>query len=431
MNTEALYEWYLKSSTVSTDTRKLTPGCLFFALRGPNFNGNAFAAKAIAAGALRAIIDDPAFEQEGTLLVPDALLALQQLAAYHRQQTGIPVVAITGSNGKTTTKELVSAVLAQKFRTWSTPGNLNNHIGVPLTLLLMPAGTEIAVVEMGDNQPGDVTALCQIARPDFGLITNIGKDHLEGFGGFEGNLRAKSEIFHYLIQHQGTAFVYSPDAMLQNMARRFKVPPVYYGSPDDFACLKFLRADPYIRYIGEQSEIIQTNLIGEYNFQNLQTAYCIGKHFGVPVQQIHEALKAYVPANNRSQVVETNGYLVISDAYNANPSSVEAALRSFGNMSSARPKVCILADMLELGTDSPSEHRAIIELVRSLPFEQTLFCGPLFLAQADRPEGFFADKASLAAWLSENLPPEAFVLLKGSRGMALETLLAEPPFISL
>ncbi|GAA4823277.1 UDP-N-acetylmuramoyl-tripeptide--D-alanyl-D-alanine ligase [Algivirga pacifica] len=421
---EQLYQIYREHPLISTDTRKIETGSLFFALKGANFNGNKFALQALEKGAAYAIIDEEEFAtNERCLLVDNVLTCLQELSAFHRQQFDIPIIAVTGSNGKTTTKELLNQVLSKKFKTHATEGNFNNHIGVPLTLLKMPEDTEIALIEMGDNHMGEVAALCQIAHPTHGFITNIGKDHLEGFGNFENNIRAKSEIFDYLIKHDGIAFINSKDPILKNMAKRFKN-PIWYGGEYDFAFLELEGAHPYISYKDRQEELIQTQLIGAYNFENILLTFCIGKYFEVTNQDIHEAIRSYTPSNNRSQLIEKGSNIIILDAYNANPSSVEAALESFDSFETKKEKVVIIGDMLELGNISEEEHQKMIELASSKSFERRIFVGPLF-HQSIELEGIekYADKELLVKNLTENPLSNSAILIKGSRGIKLETLL--------
>jgi UDP-N-acetylmuramoyl-tripeptide--D-alanyl-D-alanine ligase len=419
----ALYDLFLRSAGVSTDTRTTQPGQLFFALKGDNFNGNQFAAKALEAGATFAIIDEEAYKaDERFLLVPNVLKALQDLASHHRNALGIPVLAITGSNGKTTTKELCALVLAKKYRVHATKGNFNNHIGVPLTLLSMPNHTEIAVIEMGDNRLGDVEELCGIARPTHGLITNVGKDHIEGFGSFEGNIRAKSELFQFLRETEGTPLINLPDPIVGNMAKRFKS-PIGYGQAGAFANLTFVEANPFIVYTGEEGQQVQTQLIGRHNFENIQTAYCVGKLFEVPIAQVHEALAGYVPQNNRSQVIQTPALTILLDAYNANPSSMQAAINMLDELQSPA-KTAILGDMLELGSISEAEHREMVDYVCAKGFTQVIFCGKEFERHARAGAAFFPDKEAVAEYLKQHPIKAGTVLLKGSRGIKLEALLS-------
>ncbi|MEN7546584.1 UDP-N-acetylmuramoyl-tripeptide--D-alanyl-D-alanine ligase [Rapidithrix thailandica] len=422
MDLEKLYHYFLDCNGVCTDTRQLQAGQLFIALKGPNFNGNKFAKQALENGAKYALIDEAQYQSsEQCLLVDDCLKTLQQLARHHRRQFNIPFIAITGSNGKTTTKELSFEVLKKKYKTAATPGNFNNHIGVPLTLLALEKDIEIAIIELGDNHLGEITELCQIAEPDFGLITNIGKDHLEGFGSFENNVRAKSELYHYLIQHGGKAFIHSQDPLLANMAKRFEK-PVFYGNEGDFSNAEFIGADPYIRYRLNQ-EVISTQLLGKYNFENIQTALCIGKYFEIETADMNDAIRNYLPSNNRSQLIQQGKNEILLDAYNANPSSIEAAVESFSQMKTEKAKIIILGDMYELGEISKEEHRKIVDLVESKNFYLNLFCGEHFFNAKSKDSLFFRHKSDLETYLREQKISKGFILVKGSRGMALESVL--------
>lgn len=419
---EQLYAYYCKHPIVSTDSRQLPDGCLFFALKGAHFDGNQFAALALEKGAAYAVVDDPSVvTSERFLLVSNVLQSLQELARHHRRQLHIPFIAITGTNGKTTTKELVAAVLRQKYRTHATQGNLNNHIGVPLTLLQIRPDTEIAVIEMGANHIGDIAELCRIAEPDFGLITNIGQAHLEGFGSFEGVIRAKSELFDFL-QADGKAFINARNPLLAELGKQFPR-PIYYGLRDTLAFAELHETTPFIGYKDSEGNLHQTRLIGSYNFDNILTAIAIGTYFNVPAAQIHQAIAAYTPANNRSQVLRTEHNMLIMDAYNANPSSMHAALESFARMP-AKNKVVILGDMLELGAYSAEKHREIAEKAMQSGFAQVLLCGKEFTAvRRDTDTAlFFDNKTALAEWLQAHPVSNGYVLLKGSRGIGLETV---------
>jgi len=425
MHIENLYQLYLQSKLkVSTDTRKITQGSIFFALKGANFDGNRFATSALEKGAAYAVVDDAAVaaEDERILLVKDALSSLQELANYHRKQLKAHVLAITGSNGKTTTKELVHQVLASQYKTLATPGNFNNHIGLPLTILQTQLDTEILILEMGDNNLGEIAELCQIGMPNSGLITNIGKDHLEGFGSFENNLRAKSELFDYLLKHQGTPFINTKDPIVSNMAKRFHE-PVLYGSEPDFAHLNKIEKNGFISFSLDGVKY-DTHLFGDYNFANVEAAHCIGKYFKVPNEKIAKALSEYKPKNNRSQVLDTNKNTLLLDAYNANPSSVGAVLDSFAKLQTQLPKLAILGDMLELGNISEREHANIILQATQLNIK-TYFCGPLYHDQRPKESvhEFFADKNQLVEYLKKANPSGCHILIKGSRGMQLESLL--------
>lgn len=335
MNFDILHNLFLKSTGVSTDTRKIDPGNIFFALKGPNFNANEFAAKALEMGASLVVIDEAEFfveDDERYFICEDVLTTLQNLATYHRRKLSIPVIGLTGSNGKTTSKELLHAVLKQKFNTLATIGNLNNHIGVPLTLLRIKPEHEIAIIEMGANKQGDIEELCDIAEPTHGFITNIGKAHLEGMGGPEGVLKTKTELFQFLRERKGTVFINSQDPVLFNMAKRFEK-PVLYPAKGDFCEVSFLGADPFVKFsvAGVEGEHL-TSLIGEYNFGNIATALTIGKYFGVEMEKAVAGIVNYKPENMRSQLIEKRSNLIILDAYNANPSSMEVAIRTFGQM---------------------------------------------------------------------------------------------------
>ncbi len=436
-----LYARYLAAQgQVSTDSRQPQPGTLFFALNGPSFRGADFAPGALAKGASHAVVDDEALATQDPArytYASDPLAALQALALEHRRHFAGPVLAVTGSNGKTTTKELLTVVLAQKYNVLATIGNLNNHIGVPLTLLrLKPEAHDFAVVEMGANHQGEIADYCQWAEPTHGLITNIGKAHLEGFGGEEGIAKGKGELFDYLASHGGTLFVNTLDAKIPAVAAAaVTASPAHpapmlatYPSPGDTYHTTFLKADPALHLrLGDGTEVA-VQLTGDYNFPNLAAAAAVGAFFDVPAGQVAAALAAYNPQNNRSQLVHTtHGNDLILDAYNANPSSMAAALRSFA----ARPapagqvRLVILGDMFELGETSAAEHRAVGELLAELQLPNAVLIGPLMQAAAEAypTARYFADKAAAAEWLAHHPVAGQLVLLKGSRGMGLETLL--------
>ena len=421
MEIEKLYEVFLQSRKISTDTRKIEPGSIFFALKGPNFNANAFADEALVKGATLAVIDDATFQREGkTFLVSDTLLALQNLARHHRSHLKIPVIGLTGSNGKTTSKELLNAVLAKKFRTFATKGNLNNHIGVPLSVLSIDDSVEVAVIEMGANHVGEIALLCSIANPTHGFITNIGKAHIGTFGGFENIIRGKSELFQYLIGHNGTAFINSQNSILSNMTKRFKN-PVLYPSVGDYYHCRLVSADPHVVIEAGDGERIVTQMIGSYNFENMAVALCIGKYFGVGAPEANRAIADYVPGSMRSQIVKKDTNTIILDAYNANPSSMEAAINNLAGMEAKR-KVVILGDMYELEGETASEHRRIGSLLQEKKINEAYLCGPLMKeAQETFPLGkFFQSKDELILELKNNPIRNALILIKGSRGMAME-----------
>lgn len=423
MDLEFLYQKYSASGHVSTDTRKIVPGCLYVALRGEKFNGNAFVEEALRSGAGWAVIDDPEFAGlPGTTLVPDALVALQDLARMHRSHLNIPVIGLTGSNGKTTSKELLHAVLSTTFRTYATRGNLNNHIGVPLTVLSIPKDTEVAVVEMGANHVGEIALLSSIARPTHGFITNIGKAHIGTFGGFENIIRGKTELFDFLLRNEGVVFINSANPILAPMIRRFQHPVLYPG-PDDFIHVELLETTPNLVCRADGGEPFQTGLSGAYNFENIAAALAVGKYFGVDLRAATAAVAAYVPSNMRSQLIVRGTNTVILDAYNANPSSMEAAVRNLQTRKDVI-KAVILGDMYELGDDTEKEHRALGELLNSCGFDQIFLCGPLMEAAAQACPGarHFMTKAELAAALEEKPLRDTTVLIKASRGMSLESL---------
>ncbi|MEM9671452.1 MAG: UDP-N-acetylmuramoyl-tripeptide--D-alanyl-D-alanine ligase [Bacteroidota bacterium] len=418
-----LYDTFLTCGKVSTDTRKIESGSMFFALKGANFNGNRFAAEALEKGAAYAVIDEAEFQQgERFLLVDDVLKALQNLAHHHRMQLDIPIIGINGTNGKTTTKELLYAVLSQKYQTLATKGNLNNHIGVPLTLLEIDQDTEIAIIELGANAIGEIATLCRIAHPTYGLTTNIGKAHMEGFGGLEGAIRGESEQYDYLLKTKGTVFINSQNFLLSNMAKRFKAPHFYPAKNDYFHC-KFISADPFVRYRHENGQEVETQLLGGYNFENIAAALCLGKYFEIPPELANQAVADYQPSNKRSQIVKKGSNTIILDAYNANPDSMQAAIENLKAIQ-APQKIAILGDMYELGEDSPQEHRAIGEQLATAGFTQVFLCGELMkdAAEAYPKAQYFTQKSELETHLKENPMQDSTVLLKASRGIALETL---------
>jgi UDP-N-acetylmuramoyl-tripeptide--D-alanyl-D-alanine ligase len=420
-----LYQHFLTAGKVSTDTRQITEGSIFFALKGDRFNANAFAQEALQKGASLAVVDEKEFATaDNILLVDDVLTTLQQLARYHRDQLKIPVIGLTGSNGKTTSKELIASVLSKKYKTYATKGNLNNHIGVPLTLLSIDASYEMAVVEMGANHLGEIALLCSIANPTHGLITNIGKAHIGTFGGYENIIRAKSELYQHLIHNKGVVFINSQNPILSNMAKRFES-AVFYPAQNDFYHCTFVEANPYVKIKTELNRIITSQLIGSYNFENIAAALCIGKHFGVDPTLAADAIEGYQPSNMRSQVVKTENNTVILDAYNANPSSMEAAIENMDKMN-AENKVLILGDMFELEEEAAKEHRAIGQLIAQGNFASVYFCGKLFEAAKDviPTAKFFTSKENLIAHLKNEPIIGATILVKASRGIGLESIVS-------
>jgi UDP-N-acetylmuramoyl-tripeptide--D-alanyl-D-alanine ligase len=432
---EQLYAIFQQHPVVSTDTRKLPQGCLFFALKGEHFDGNAFAAQALENGAAFAVVDDPRVAiSDRFLLTPDALETLQQLANHHRRQFDIPVVAIGGSNGKTTTKELTAAVLSKQYPCHYTKGNLNNHIGVPLTLLQMPSGTEIAVIEMGTNQAGDIEQLCNIVAPTHGLLTNIGKEHLEGFGSLSGVKKAEGELYRYLGKNKGWIFLNTSEKYLPAMCRNNVRKIIYHQAerfdPNDGRIeVRLEEVAPYVRasFLADDGNLIEINsqLIGNHNFNNIMTAIALGIYFKVSAAKIKEAIEHYVPANNRSQVLRLETNIILLDAYNANPSSMTPALKTLKAMP-ARRRIAIMGDMLELGQASDAEHQAMVNLAARCKFDQVILVGPEFGKTRHAGPNFrhFTDAAAAKTWWQQQHLEHAAVLLKGSRGMKLETILS-------
>jgi len=423
MDLQAIYQGFLECSSISIDSRKINTNALFFALKGENFNGNQFAADALAKGARYAVVDDKQYAVEpGSILVEDTLQTLQELARWHRRQLNARVIAITGSNGKTTTKEIIYRVLSQKYACLATSKNYNNHIGVPLTLLQLTPHHQFAVVEMGANHPGEIAMLCNLAEPDYGIITNIGKAHLEGFGSFEGVIRAKSELYDYVCSHQGVVFYNSDRQLLSRLVGERNCQHFDYGTSTDAYCSgKILENTPYLKLRADGS-IIETHLIGEYNFENLLAAVCMGKYMDVDPPAIEEAIRNYVPSDNRSQVLHKGSNEIILDAYNANPTSMKAALENFRQLN--RPhKVLILGDMFELGPYSEEEHRNIVNVLISLDFEQVFLVGEMFYRQAQGKLQAFPSPEAFIRWLSHHPLKHASILIKGSRGMALENII--------
>jgi len=423
---EKLYETYLRNPVITTDSRKIAPGCMFFALKGDNFDGNQFASRAISDGASYAVVDDrKCAGGERFLLVDDVLSTLQALASYHRNHLTIPVIGITGSNGKTTTKELTGAVLSQKFNTLTTQGNLNNHIGVPLSVLGIKPETEIAIIEMGANHQGEIARLCKIAQPTYGIITNIGKAHLEGFGGFEGVIRAKSELYGYIRENSGTIFINGSDSLLNDLAG--DIPKFKYGNEDDSIVRgKITGESPFLGLeIQLENILIQVNsqLVGAYNFSNMLAAACIGHHFGVEPADIRAAIENYKPENNRSQFIRTSSNRVVMDAYNANPSSMEAAISNFSKLPDTN-KALILGDMLELGDESIREHKKILELAQSSGSKEIFLVGNNFSEISRNSSSLnFLSVDDLIGFIKNNPLRGKTILIKGSRGIRLEKLL--------
>lgn len=420
---EKIYQQYLLTRSVTTDSRNITPGSIFFAFKGATFDGNAFAPQALEQGAAMCIISDAQYRvDDRCLVVPDVLDTLQQLARHHRSQMSIPVIGITGTNGKTTTKELVKAVLSRRYRTSATQGNFNNHLGVPLTLLSIPANTEIAIVEMGANHPGEIATLCEIAQPDFGLITNVGRAHLEGFGGFEGVVKTKTELYRHLASIGGTAFVNASNEILVNEASKAGLTTISYGSSDQAQISGHLvGSDPYMKMYMEDGDNVysmQSQLLGNYNFDNAMAAAAIGRYFRVDFWDIKEALEQYTPANNRSQYKETGKNVLFLDCYNANPSSMKVALDNFDSLQRSN-KIAMLGGMKELGTDSEKEHKSIVERIQGMNGVCGIFVGPEFQFVQDTNSPtlrWFANVHEAMDFFKNNPIVDATILLKGSNG---------------
>lgn len=421
MDINDLYRLYLENPSIVTDTRKIKKRDIFFALKGPNFNGNHYAKNALDAGASYCIVDEkPAIESEQLIVVENSLKALQQLAIKHRGRFNIPFLAITGSNGKTTTKELVHAVLSSKYKTYTTEGNLNNHIGIPLTILRIKADAEIAVIEMGANHPGEIGKYCSYTNPSHGLITNCGKSHIEGFGSEEGVRRAKGELFDYLRKSNGTAFVFKDEDCLQEMSSGIsKV--ITYGSKDADHTGIIKANEIYLDVVMNNNLEIKTKLVGGYNLPNILAAVCVGRTFNVDDEQIKKALENYSPSNSRSQLIEKNTNKIILDAYNANPSSMKAAIENFAGMQGEK-KVLVLGGMMELGKDSINEHREIVRLISEHDWYKIALVGKDFI---NLPPNIlhFDNSTEVASWFRSQDLHNTHILIKGSRGMQMEKVL--------
>ena len=422
---EELYKVFLKYPKISTDTRKEIKDTIFFALSGDNFNGNAFAKSALEKGARLVVIDDEAFNcGNNCFLVKDTLAALQELALYHRNKHPVPIVGITGSNGKTTTKELISSVLGTTINIVATEGNFNNHIGVPLTLLRITNHTELAIIEMGANHIGEIADLCKIAQPNIGIITNIGKAHLEGFGNFEGVIKAKNELYQYLEKNNGFALVNADDDLLMDLSKNLE--RFTYGNPQADIKGHTTKTNPTLELewaYGEKSYLLKTQLYGRYNFPNIMAAVATGIYFHINPEMINASISNFIPENNRSQKTETAENSIILDAYNANPVSMSEAIKSFKDYTSQSPWL-ILGDMFELGESSDEEHKHILELIEKLGFEQAILVGKDFYKLKGSAKYIFCQTTGDASqYLTDHKIINANILIKGSRGMKLEILL--------
>lgn len=422
MNIKSIHNLFLECNSISTDTRKITNNCLFIALKGENFNGNTFAIEALKKGAKYVIIDEEEYNiGDNTILVKNTLKTLQELASYHRKYLKTPIIALTGSNGKTTTKELINSVLKQQYKTIATKGNLNNHIGVPLTLLSMDSSTEIGIVEMGANHKKEIEFLCKIAMPDFGYITNFGKAHLEGFGSIEGVIEGKSELYTYLKENKKHIFFNADDNIQNEKLKNYFNKEGFSKSENNYYQIELLKTDPFVQLKAEACEI-HSNLIGEYNFTNICVAILMGKYFNIELKTIKQGIEQYTPSNNRSQIIETNTNKIILDAYNANPSSMRAALNNFNNLKE-KHKVVILGDMFELGQEAEKEHQDITELTESLNFETIYLIGENFNKTIKKLEHVYKFKSFNDFKKQFSMPTNKTILIKGSRGMALERTL--------
>ena len=423
MTTAELFEQFLKSKTVTTDTRNISKDCIFFALKGANFNGNTFAQEAINQGARIAIVDEAEFENKtnNIFLVDDALKTLQDLAKTYRNHLKIPFIGLTGSNGKTTTKELISTVLKEKFRTHYTLGNLNNHIGVPLTILSIPENTEIAVIEMGANHQKEIELLASISQPDFGYITNFGKAHLEGFGGFEGVIKGKSELYDYLKSANKIAFINANDPI--QVEKTIDIKQITFSDQNnaDYQIELIENKQEYLA-VKYQNLDIQSHLTGNYNFSNISCAIAIGSYFGIDSDLIKQGIENYYPSNNRSQIIEKENYKIVMDAYNANPSSMEASLNNFAKFEGS--KTIVIGDMFELGEESKTEHQRILELAESLNFNQIYILGLHFKETNATNTNVvkFDNRQSFEEFLKNNAINSQNILIKGSHGMRLDLL---------
>jgi len=422
MKIDQLHKLFLQCNKVSTDTRKIERDVMFFALKGDNFNGNTFAKQALESGAKYVVIDEKEqHTSEATILVDDVLKTLQALATYHREYLAIPILALTGSNGKTTTKELINVVLSKGYNTKATKGNLNNHIGVPLTLLDMDNSTQIGIVEMGANHLKEIEFLCNIAKPDYGYITNFGKAHLEGFGSVEGVIKGKTELYNYLIANNKYIFLNADDDIqIEKLGAHVKKEG-FTQNKNDFYKITLLEANPFVKLQFENTTIT-SNLIGNYNFTNICAAVIIGKYFNVDCESIKKGIEAYIPENNRSQIINKGSNKIILDAYNANPSSMHVALTSFSSLKAAK-KIVLLGDMFELGEDAEAEHQIIADHCLSLDFDRIYLIGENFFKVKSNSDKLNTYKSFEDFKTNFIVPSQASLLIKGSRGMALERII--------
>lgn len=424
MNIEELYQHFKQCTSVSTDTRQIEKDSLFFALKGDHFNGNEFAGRALEAGAKFCVIDEKQYAlNDRYLVVENVLETLQQLATFHRNKLALPIIGLTGSNGKTTTKELIHAVLSKKYNTNATFGNLNNHIGVPLTLLRMNEDTEIGIIEMGANHPKEIALLCEIAQPDYGLITNFGKAHLEGFGSLEGVIKAKSELYDYLMDHKKIIFVNENDPIQLKQTLHYDKTYTFGLSTSHDTMLEIISTQPYVN-LKYHGSVIKSQLTGAYNFNNIATAIAIGSYFKVVPEAIIKAIEEYTPTNNRSQIIKKDSNTIIMDAYNANPTSMMAALDNFKQLE-AKDKVVFLGDMFELGETAKAEHQSIVDYLEKTEDGNIYLIGENFYKTIISRSNLkkFDTFDGLTRYLQDHVIDNSFVLIKGSRGMALERIL--------
>ncbi len=423
MKIKSIYKLFLECNSICTDTRKIQDNDLFFALKGDNFNGNKFAEQALESGAKHAIIDEKKYENEHTILVKDVLKTLQELATYHREQLNIPIIALTGSNGKTTTKELINVVLSKKFNTTATVGNLNNHIGVPLTLLSMTNKTEIGIVEMGANHHKEIELLCNIALPDYGYITNFGKAHLEGFGSIKGVIKAKSELYDFLKKNDKTIFINEDDPIQTEKTKNCSTFSFSEDKKSSNINIKLIEANPFVKLKFNNTKT-QSNLIGIYNFKNISAAITIGRFFKVSDMEICNAIEKYSPTNNRSQIINKNSNKIILDAYNANPTSMQAAIESFDKLKDSY-KIAFLGDMFELGEESSIEHQNIVDMLEGINLDKAYVVGSNFGQTKTTSDNIVILNSfdDLKIILLDKKIEDSTLLIKGSRGMAMERIL--------
>lgn len=418
-----LYDLFIHNPQITTDSRNCPKGSIFFALKGDKFDGNQYAGKALASGCVYAVIDNPDYYiGERTILVDNVLKTLQQLAHHHRKVLGLPIIGITGTNGKTTTKELLAAVLSTKFNLLYTEGNFNNHIGVPLTLLRLTHDHEMAVIEMGASHPGDIKELVDIVHPNYGIITNVGRAHLEGFGSFEGVIRTKGELYDYIRRSKGKIFIKKENEYLQSIAKGIE--QITYGNGDDaFASGQVVSCDPFLVFNWKQQgklHTVETHMIGSYNLDNVLAAVAVGRFFKIPAERISRAIAAYEPTNNRSQFKKTENNELIIDAYNANPSSMKVALDNFITMS-VQPKAIILGDMRELGPTSDELHAEVVEQIKKGQFDKVFLCGEHF-SKVGKEFSPFATTEAMTEELRRQPLKGYHILIKGSHSMGLEKL---------